>query len=90
MNKSTDELKTMFDSSHALAGAKPMHDREQLRRRLLQMILKSESERRAAQLPPTRGSKRLRADAGAKLNVFDPENLMDREIAADATPPKRA
>jgi hypothetical protein len=69
----------------------PPHNRDQLRKRLLQMIVRSETERRSLQTTaggapkPTRRTLR---ESNAKLNVFDPDDLIGRE-ASDANFPQR-
>ncbi|HEY2883141.1 MAG TPA: hypothetical protein VGJ15_11925 [Pirellulales bacterium] len=88
--KRNTETKTSIDSAHVPAGKLP-HDREQLRRRLLKMILQNEAQRRGVMLPS-----RITSGAGAPqgssadLVVFDPDDRIGQEAAAGSTPPKRA
>ncbi len=87
----TYDPKTTIDPAHVHGGAKPPHDREQLRKRLLQMILKSEAERRASQLPSGRSLKSLRRLGNTvDLTVFDPEDKIGRELTSGPPPLKRA
>jgi hypothetical protein len=61
----------------------PPHNRDNLRKRLLQMIVRSEAERRSIQTPPAGapkpGWRSLREVKTTQLNVFDPEDLLGRE-----------
>jgi hypothetical protein len=68
------------------------HNKEQLRKRLLQMIVRSEAERRSIQTPAETATKpRWRSihENSAKLNVFDPDDLIGRESAGES-PQRRA
>ena len=50
MKRTDDQRTTKIDSAHAENAANMPHDRNELRRQLLKMILKNEAERRAAPL----------------------------------------
>jgi hypothetical protein len=90
MKKINHERKSVIDPAHP-PGIGSTHDREQLRKRLLQMILKSESERRSMHTPGGRAAKQNHsAQAKVELSVFDPEDLLSRELLADSSPQKRA
>jgi hypothetical protein len=91
MKKNISDRKPVIDSAHAPGGPKPPHDREQLRKRLLQMILRNESERRSAQIPSARSLRSNRAtESAVDLVVFDPEDLLGREFTSGLSPKKRA
>jgi hypothetical protein len=88
MKTTKSNRSSVIEGSHGPAQ-KPPHDRDQLRKRLLQMILKSEAERRGIQSPATRQVQSQRAASGIELAVYDPENMIGRERAA-VSPSKRA
>jgi hypothetical protein len=91
MKKNISDRKPVIDSAHAQGGPQPPHDREQLRKRLLQMILRNESERRSARIPSGRSLRSNRAtDCAVDLVVFDPEDLIGREFISGPVPKKRA
>jgi hypothetical protein len=91
MKKDISDRKPVIDSAHAQGGPKPPHDREQLRKRLLQMILRNESERRSAQIPSGRTLRSNRStEFAVDLVVFDPEDLIGRELTSGPAPKKRA
>ena len=83
MKKHTERT-TTIDSGHA-KGANQTHDRDQLRRRLLKMILQNEAQRRS--LEP---AGRLKAGSNkppatlSNLAVFDPEDFIGKELAASS------
>jgi hypothetical protein len=92
MKKTPSNRKTTIDAAHAKSDVKQPHDRDQLRRRLLKMILQNESQRRASEIKTGRVKA---APAGAlgltrNLAVFDPEDLIGKELAASNTPQKPA
>jgi hypothetical protein len=70
----------------------PPHNRDNLRKRLLQMIVRSEAERRPIQTPANGVSKPawrgLREVKTTQLNVFDPDDLLGRK-SADANSSNR-
>jgi hypothetical protein len=72
----------------------PPHNRDNLRKRLLQMIVRSEAERRPIQTPANGGSKpawrSLREVKTTQLNVYDPEDLLSRESTDANLPHRRA
>jgi hypothetical protein len=81
--KKTKDPQPKIDPAHA-DGRVP-HDREQLRRRLLKMILHNEAQRR--NVGPAR---RDSANSRIELAVFDPEDRIGQEMIAASTPNKRA
>ena len=86
MKKSTDRKNTI-DPAHAKIENRT-HDRDQLRRRLLKMILQNEALRRSAET-----KNRARAISGgsfSNLAVFDPEDFIGKELAADNNEQKSA
>ena len=86
--KKPTERKTTIDLAHATVEGKT-HDRDQLRRRLLKMILQNEAQRRSSELAS--GRVKTRAGGSAKnLAVFDPEDFIGKELAGSNTPQKPA
>jgi hypothetical protein len=93
MKRSPSNRKTSIDPAHTDGKIKMPHDREQLRRRLLKMILQNEAQRRSI-------DGRSRASAGvagkgsprpaANLAVFDPEDFIGQQQAAYDIPQKPA
>ncbi len=79
----------MIDGGHGFTSQKPPHDREQLRKRLLQMILKSEAERRGIHPLGPHPVQSLRTRNDVALAVYDPENLIEREPGTTAIQTKR-
>jgi hypothetical protein len=87
--------KTTIDGPH-LDTAKPApHDKDQLRRRLLKMILANEAQRRSTRLSPARTARidaivnncsvgrpanAARETANARLAVFDPDDQIGQEL----------
>jgi hypothetical protein len=82
MNNPSDR-KTTIDPAHAKIEGRT-HDRDQLRLRLLKMILQNEAQRRANE--PVSGRFKAAASAvslaATNLAVFDPEDLIGKELAA--------
>jgi hypothetical protein len=74
--------KTTIDSAHA-SGESKTHDRDQLRRRLLKMILQNEAQRRSTE--PAGGRARsasaISPSSAKNLAVFDPEDFIGKELA---------
>ncbi len=93
MKRTDDERTTKIDSAHADSAANMPHDRNELRRRLLKMILKNEAERRARAVGAHR-PKVLKRDSltatQPDLTVYDPDALLEKDFAADHGPQKRA
>jgi hypothetical protein len=91
MKRTDDKHTTKIDSAHADAHNLP-HDRNELRRRLLKMILKSEAERRARAVGARRPKAVARNDRATlpDLTVYDPDALLEKEFVADHGPQKRA
>ena len=93
MNESNHDRKLNIDPGHDATGPSS-HDKDQLRRRLLQMILKSEAERRARDLTSKRSSSRAKPrptiSTVMRLAVFDPDEQMDANFTTGQTPTKRA
>jgi hypothetical protein len=85
--KKTNERKTTIDPAHSTSEGK-MHDRDQLRHRLLKMILQNEALRRSTELGRSKAAAGM--PATSNLAVFDPEDLIGREIAASLIPQKPA
>jgi hypothetical protein len=86
--KKTTERKNTIDLAHATAEGKT-HNRDQLRHRLLKMILQNEAQRRSSEL--TSGRAKARASGSAKnLAVFDPEDFIGKELAGSNTQQKPA
>jgi hypothetical protein len=79
------ETKNTIDSSHAKRVTAPPHDRDQLRRRLLKMILQNEAQRRG--LVP---KSRVTIISSANLAVFDPEDRIGAEAMVGSLSPKPA
>jgi hypothetical protein len=90
--KKPPDRKTTIDPAHAKADRKLPHDRDQLRRRLLKMILQNEAQRRSAELTTGRAqaSSAGSVDSASNLAVFDPEDFIGKELAAGNTPQKPA
>jgi hypothetical protein len=91
MKKTTIHRKTTIDPAHDKPSGKSVHNREQLRRRLLKMILQNEAQRRSTTI--TAGRMRSSGGSGhaaAKLSVFDPEDIIGKELAASDLPQKPA
>jgi hypothetical protein len=93
MKRTNDKHTTKIDSAHADSAGNMPHDRNELRRRLLKMILKSEAERRARAV----GSRRPMAvkhdgatETQPDLTIYDPDALLEKEFVADHGPQKRA
>lgn len=83
--KRTNDPNTTIDSAHGPNVALSPHNREQLRRKLLKMILQNEAQRRGLVVkhhPP--------AGSTAQLAVFDPDDHIGQELAAASPEPKRA
>jgi hypothetical protein len=93
MKRTDDQRTTKIDSAHADSAANMPHDRSELRRQLLKMILKNEAERRARAVGAQR-PKVLKLDRSVEtppdLAVYDPDALLEKEFAADHGPQKRA
>jgi hypothetical protein len=85
--KKTNDRKTTIDPAHASSEGKT-HDRDQLRNRLLKMILQNEAQRRATAIGRTRAG--AGKSSASNLAVFDPEDLIGKEIAASLIPQKPA
>ena len=83
--KRPHDRKTTIDPAHAQGESKAPHNREQLRRRLLKMILQNEAQRRSLHTVV-----RDLPEAAAKLAVFDPDDFIGRELAVSPTPQKPA
>jgi hypothetical protein len=96
MTLAMNSRKTTIDPPH-LDTAKPApHDKEQLRRRLLRMILANEAQRRSIRLSPARTARidaivnncSIGRPAGAALQtvntttlaVFDPDDQIGQEL----------
>ncbi|HTQ37402.1 MAG TPA: hypothetical protein VMJ32_00125 [Pirellulales bacterium] len=92
MKRQPPDRKTAIDPAHADGELKLPHDREQLRRRLLKMILQNEAQRRSVEgrsRLSTRGAKSSLSST-VNLAVFDPEDFIGKEQAANDTPQKPA
>jgi hypothetical protein len=80
--KKPSNRKTTIDPAHA-SGESKTHDRDQLRRRLLKMILQNEAQRRSTE--PTAGRTRAASSSSSNsaknLAVFDPEDFIGKELA---------
>ena len=100
MTFAMNSRKTTSDPPH-LDTAKPApHDKDQLRRRLLQMILANEAQRRSIRLSPARtaridaivnncsigrpASAALQTSNATTLAVFDPDDQIGQELDAAA------
>ena len=79
------ETKNTIDSSHTNRIGSPPHDRDQLRRRLLKMILQNEAQRRGL-IPKSR----VTIISSANLAVFDPDGRIAAEELAGSLAPKPA
>jgi hypothetical protein len=83
--KRTPDPTTKIDKTHAKNVAPSPHNREQLRRKLLKMILQNEAQRRGLTVKP-----HAVAESMAELAVFDPDDRLGQELAAASPGPKRA
>jgi hypothetical protein len=93
MNNQNPDRTSAIDSAHPAGEPQPPHHREQLRRRLLKMILQNEAQRRSLEHPTRRSTGSTGGGAGdpaADLAVFDPEDFIGKELAASHTPQKPA
>ncbi len=80
MKKPIDR-KTTIDPAHSkIEGRTP--DRDQLRRRLLKMILQNEAQRRAAETKNRAKTGLGKSPTTNSLAVFDPEDFIGKELAA--------
>ncbi|HZZ28571.1 MAG TPA: hypothetical protein VFE46_11265 [Pirellulales bacterium] len=92
MKRSSHHRKTTVNPAHSEGALKLPHDREQLRRRLLQMILQSESQRRSTKgiARPFERAGNVAPDALVNLAVFDPDDFIGQGQASGDTPQRPA
>jgi hypothetical protein len=81
MKKPIDR-KTTIDPAHSKIEGR-MPDREQLRRRLLKMILQNEAQRRSTETKNRAKPGLGNSSTINSLSVFDPEDLIGKELAAE-------
>jgi hypothetical protein len=93
MKRSPDERTSKIDPAHVESAGNPPHDKNELRRRLLKMILKSEAARRSRAIggrPPVIRAPDVSTEIHSDLTIYDPDALLEKEFVADRGPPKRA
>jgi hypothetical protein len=89
--KKPSNRKTTIDPAHA-SGESKTHDRDQLRRRLLKMILQNEAQRRATEPAAARAKSGPGGSLASSSNlaVFDPDDFIGKELAASNNEQKPA
>jgi hypothetical protein len=82
--KKNNDPNTTINPAHGQSVAQSPHNRDQLRRKLLKMILQNESQRRGLISKPST------SEAAADLSVFDPDDRIGQELVSASTPNKSA
>jgi hypothetical protein len=92
MKRQPPDRKSTIDAGHANGELKSPHNREQLRRRLLKMILQNEAQRRSVEINLRRSTSSAHGshEATANLVVFDPDDFIGQEQAASESSQKQA